>query len=46
MERAHLTDDFIGADQKMLERPAKAAFLGEVETAVRLGMKLLFGNSI
>lgn len=35
---AHVTDYFTGADQKILERLVKMTFLGEIETAIRLGI--------
>ena len=37
-------DDLIGADQKIPDRPVETAYLGEVETAARLGIEPQFGD--
>lgn len=37
-------DHFTTADQGILARLVKITFLGEVETVVRLGNKVWFGN--
>lgn len=45
MERIHVTDYLIGADQKVSDRAVKITFLGEDEAvAIRLGIKFQFGN--
>ena len=41
MERAHVTD---WCDQKIPDSVVKNTFLGEVETAIRLGIKAQFGD--
>lgn len=43
MERAHVTDYYIGVDQKIPDWLIKVMFLGEVETVVRSGIKSRFG---
>ena len=42
MERPHVTDEVIGADQKIPDCLIKTAFLGEIETANRVGIKSKF----
>lgn len=44
MERAHVTDDLIGADHKIPDWPVKTTFLGEAEASIRLGIKPWFGG--
>ena len=39
VERAHVTDDVIGTDQKIPDWLIKITFLGEVETANRRAIK-------
>ena len=39
-----MTDYFIAADQKIPEQLVKNIFLGEIETAIRLGITPLFGD--
>lgn len=43
VERAHVTDDVIGTDQKIPDWLIKILFLVKTETAVRLGIKYRFG---
>ena len=43
VERAHGTDDLIGADQRIPDWLTGILFLAKVETAVRLGIKSRFG---
>lgn len=38
-----MTDDFIGAGQKIPDWLIKSTFLGETEIAIRSGMKSRFG---
>ena len=44
MERAHVTDYLIGALGKFPDHTVKITCLGEVETAIRLGIKPRFGD--
>ena len=44
MEKAHVTDHLIGADQKILDWPVKTAYPGEIEIAIRLGIEPRFCN--
>lgn len=41
-----MTNDLIGADQKIPECPMKAAFMEEVGTAIRLDIKPWFGDLV
>lgn len=43
-ERLHVADDLIDAGQKIPDLPVKTTFLGEVETAVRLGVQSRLGD--
>ena len=43
VERAHVTDDLIGADQRIPDWLTSILFLAKVETAVRLGIKSRLG---
>ena len=43
IERAHVTDNLIGADKKVLDYLIKITFLVQVETAVSLGIKSRLG---
>lgn len=35
MERTHVTDNLIGADQEITDKGIRFTFLGEVETLIR-----------
>lgn len=39
MEKAHVTDDVIGVDQKIPDGLTKSMFLGVFEMAIRSGIK-------
>ena len=41
MERAHITDYLVVADQKIPDQPVKTTFLKEVKIEVKLGIEFL-----
>ena len=43
VERAHVTDDVIGTDQKIPDWLIKITFLVKVQSTMRLGIKSRFG---
>ena len=43
IERTHMTDDLLGASQKIPNWLAKIAFLGKLETASKSSIKSRFG---
>ena len=43
MKRDHMVDNLTGADQKIPDLLVKFTFLGQVETAVKSGIKSMFG---
>ena len=44
MERAHVTNYLIGADERILDWPVKTTFLGEAEIVIKLGIEPWFGG--
>lgn len=42
MDRTHVTDYFLGTDQKIPDWLIKITFLGKVETAIKLDIKSRF----